>query len=545
MQPSRLAKRLWFLIFLAVIAFYFYGLGHIPLVGPDEPRYAQVAREMFLRGDLITPTLGGHTWFEKPPLLYWMMIGAFSLFGISEWAARLAPAVSGLLTVAAVLWIARRVCRTTAKEQGTQLGVWSAFIAASTLGIIVFSRGAGFDGILTMTITWALGFFLIAETTGSDRKQLLWAGFYIFIGLSLLAKGLVGLVVPFGVVGAYYLIRRELPTRAFLLSLIWGLPLALAVAAVWYVPVIKRHGWVFIDEFFLQHHFARYLSNKYHHPQPFFFYFLIIIPLTLPWTAFLVEGLAKARYWRWLGQDAIDKMRVFAVAWLLFPLLFFSFSGSKLPGYILPVLPAVALIAGERLASFASHCAAGIWTIRITGALCGVFAVAGIVSVSKFGNIPLSGALMTAIPVMVAAIICLFWTRFRTASGLSIGLATFTAIVIALNCGAATIASRESTQDLIQLAAARGYGSSPIYALHQIDRSAEFYAAGRVVYGSDGDPVRFESALDVMEAMRKTNSPILVYVPDEYLYQLTNLKGVRVDLIGSNGVLALVGISHP
>lgn len=544
MQPSRLAKRVWFLIFLAIIAFYLYGLGHIPLVGPDEPRYAQVAREMFLRGDLITPTLGGHTWFEKPPLLYWMTIAAFSLFGVSEWATRLGPAVCGLLTVGAVFWIARRVCRATDSEHEGQLGEWSAFIGASTLGLIVFSRGAGFDGVLTMTITWALGFFLLA-TIENDRKLRLLTGFYIFIGVSLLAKGLVGLVIPFGVIGAYYLIRREWPTRTFLMSLIWGLPLALAVAAVWYVPVIMRHGWSFIDEFFLQHHFARYVSNKYHHPQPFFFYLLIIIPLTVPWTAFLIEGLAKARNWKWRGQSAIDKMRVFAVAWLLFPLAFFSFSGSKLPGYILPVLPAVALMAGDRLGGFASHRTARFWTIRITGALCGVFAIAGIVSVSRFGNIPLSCALMTAIPVIVAAIICLFWSRFRTISGLSIGLATFTAIVIALNCGAAMIASRESTRDLIQLATTRGYGSAPVYALHQIDRAAEFYAAGRVVYGSDGDPIKFESALDVVQAMRKDNVPILVFVPTEYVYQLMQLKGVRAEMIGSNGVLTLVGLSNP
>jgi 4-amino-4-deoxy-L-arabinose transferase-like glycosyltransferase len=102
LQPSTLAKRGSLFLFLAVIAFYFYGLGHLPFVGPDEPRYAQVAREMFLRGDLITPTLGGHTWFEKPPLLYWMMIAGFKLFGVSEWSARLPSALSGVLTAAAV-----------------------------------------------------------------------------------------------------------------------------------------------------------------------------------------------------------------------------------------------------------------------------------------------------------------------------------------------------------------------------------------------------------------------------------------------------------
>ncbi|HKY29462.1 MAG TPA: glycosyltransferase family 39 protein [Pyrinomonadaceae bacterium] len=563
MQPSRLAKRVWFLIFLAVIAFYFYGLGHIPFVGPDEPRYAQVAREMFQSGDLITPTLGGHTWFEKPPLLYWTIIAGYSVFGVSEWAARLGPALCGLLTIAAVFWIGSRVRR---NDNLSEFGQWSAFVTASTLGIIVFSRGVGFDSVVTMTIAWALAFFLVSETTTTEaggswqdpdgRRRRLWIGFYAFIGLSLLAKGLVGLVIPIGVLGAYYLIRRERPSRSFISSLIWGLPLALVVAGIWYVPVTVRHGWAFVDEFILQHHFARYVSNKYHHPQPFFFYFLIIIPLTLPWTVFFAEGLAQVRKWRWRGADAEDKLRTFSAAWLLFPMVFFSFSGSKLPGYILPLLPAAALIAGERLTSFVRHGSTRNWPMRITGAMCGLFAIGGVIWGIYFARLPRSCVLLTAAPVIVAAIICVLLTptlgppataggsdTSRTTAAMSIGLATFTSIVIALNCGASIFATRESTRELIRVAAARGYDSSPVYALHEIDRTAEFYAAGRIVYGADGDPIRFESALDVLDAARKTNGPILVFVPEKYIYQLTSLKGVRTELIGSNGVLALVGVS--
>ncbi len=260
---NSLESWVWLLIFLAVIAFYFYGLGHMPFVGPDEPRYAEVAREMFLRGDLITPTLGGQTWFEKPPLLYWMIMAGFRLFGVSEWSARVGPALSGLLTVFAVFWTGRRVCRSSFEHQITGLAPWSAIIAASTLGIIVFSRGASFDIVVTMTTAWALGFFLVAEVEQNEkRRRKLLPGFYIFIGLSLLAKGLIGLIIPFGVVGLYQLMRREFPARSFLRTLWWGLPVALAVASTWYVPVVLKHGRPFINVFFIQHHFARYLSNK-------------------------------------------------------------------------------------------------------------------------------------------------------------------------------------------------------------------------------------------------------------------------------------------
>src|ERR1043165_4836034 len=101
LQPSTLAKRAYIFLFILIIAFSLYGLGGLPLLGPDEPRYAQVAREMFLSGDLVTPRLGGHTWFEKPALLYWMIVGSFKIFGVHEWSARLGPALGGALTIAA------------------------------------------------------------------------------------------------------------------------------------------------------------------------------------------------------------------------------------------------------------------------------------------------------------------------------------------------------------------------------------------------------------------------------------------------------------
>ncbi|MGH9969225.1 MAG: ArnT family glycosyltransferase [Pyrinomonadaceae bacterium] len=545
MQSLTLAKRVWLLLFLAVIAFYFYGLGQIPFVGPDEPRYTEVAREMFLRRDLITPTLGGRTWFEKPPLLYWMMMASFRLFGINEWAARLGPAVSGVLTVLAVFWVGRRACRASLDHEINALGAWSAITAATTLGLIVFSRGVGFDIVVTMTITWSLSFFLVSEFAENEKqRRALLAGFYCFIGLSLLAKGLIGLIIPFGVIGTYQLLRREFPAKHFLLTLVWGLPLALAVSAVWYVPVIARHGWLFVDEFFIQHHFARYLSNKYHHPQPFYFYLLIIIPLSLPWTAFLVEALIRARTLKLRGADALDKQRVFALAWLLMPLAFFSFSGSKLPGYIVPVLPAAALIAGPFLAGYVSgRVEAGRRAVRATGAVLALFVIGGVLYVRSSGSLSTWCAVLIAAPLTIAALACLCFPQRRRPVSSAIICATLAAVLIALNCGLRGLAERESVKDLIQIANARGYGSAPVYALHEINRSLEFYAAGRVVYAADGDPMKLEGAFEVLEAAKKQNGPVLIVVPVEYVHQLTDLKEARADLLGNNGRVALLALS--
>ena len=149
-----------------------------------------------------------------------------------------------------------------------------------------------------------------------------------------------------------------------------GLPLSALVAATWYGPMLVRHGAHFVDEFIVQHHFARYLSNTYHHPAPVYFYLLILILLSLPWTPFAIDGLLQVRKWLWKSDDPPTRTRTFALAWIVVPILFFSLSTSKLPGYILPVLPALAWLGGERLALWLDNGLRARWTMRVTGLLC-------------------------------------------------------------------------------------------------------------------------------------------------------------------------------
>ena len=475
MHPSALAKRVYFLLFAIVIAFYLYGLGMLPLLGPDEPRYAQVAREMFLRSDPVTPTLGGHTWFEKPALLYWLIAASFKIFGVSEWAARFGPAVCGILTVVAVWLVGREVDRS---QETQSFGFWSLVVTASCLGLIVFSRAVSFDIVITMTTTWSLACFLLHELSTNKNKRLLLAGFYAFAGLSLVAKGLVGLVIPFGVVGLFYLLRRRWPARTVWFSLFWGVPLMLAVSAIWYGPVIAKHGWSFIDEFFVQHHFARYVSNKYHHPQPIYFYPVIILMLSVPWTIHLISALVKARRWNWRTDESLSMVRVFSLAWLAMPIVFFSFSGSKLPGYVLPALPAATLLVGERLTTVRN------WKLQLL------------------------------FPVGVLVL-----------------------VLCALHFAATPFTKPESVRDLLALADARGYATAPVLAQRGDDRSAEFYANTRVVYGPDGEPVTFDQ-VSVDEA-RARGGKFVVLIPLEHVENFRSTPSIEV--IGDNGKTAVLG----
>jgi len=538
LQPSTLAKRGWLLLLTATAVFYFYGLGRVPFVGADEPRYAQVAREMFERGDAVTPTLGGHAWFEKPALVYWAAMAGYKLFGVAEWTARLGAATAGWLTVFLVGWIARRVEeREGAEASWLQLSAGAS--AATSAGLVVFSRGVNFDVFVTMTVACALAFFFASELeTEARKKRRLLAGFYAGMGAALLAKGLIGVVIPVGVVAVYHLLRRRWPGAWK--SAFWGFPITLAVAALWYAPVIARHGWSFVDEFFVRHHFARYLSNKYHHPQPFWFYLAIIPALMLPWSAFLAAAVAHARRWNWRGDDALGKLRFFALAWVLFPLLFFSASGSKLPGYILPALPGAALLAGERLACFLRG-EGNARALRATGALMLVLAAAGTVYGLKATELSRVCVALVAAPVAAASGYVLLAAHRRAQSVLLVAGVSFLTTTLIISCAAERVAARESVRDLLRAAEGRGYGASPVLNLHNVERTAQYYAAGRLIYDkARGEPWKFEGAGEVWEVAKQRGGTLLVIVPLEYAGQLLDFRPLETEVIGDNGTVVLV-----
>ncbi|MGZ8844321.1 MAG: ArnT family glycosyltransferase [Pyrinomonadaceae bacterium] len=557
MQRSILAKRVCFLLFILIAGFYLWALGSLPLVGPDEPRYAQVAREMFARRDFITPTLGGYPWFEKPPLLYWMMMLSYRILGINEYAARFGPAICGLLTAAFVYWIGRTLTdhpddshEGTDKLAGGALGEWSALIWLSSLGAITFSRGASFDIVLTMIVTGAFAFFCASQirdgTKGGPFRTsrspiFLIIGFYFFAGLSLLAKGLIGFVIIFGVIGLYYLIRREWPKRAFAVSLVWGIPLALAVAGVWFVPMIARHGWTFIDQFIIQHHFARFVSNKYHHPGPIYFYLPVIVGLALPWTIILGAAIISIRRWSWRGASPLDRLRVFAFVWLILPMAFFSFSGSKLTAYILPVLPVAAILVGERIVC-ALKAGRGQTILRLTGGLLLLLAGLGYWYVNGRFKIDFYCLTFAAAPLLIVGATSLIHPRWRATLFILIALAVITSSGVTLKCIAPVMARTESVRDVLSAAAARGYGATPVVQMHTVERTAEFYAANRMSYGADGEPVKLEGVMQVVDAARRNNGLVLCFVPLQYQSQLTTYAGLKSEVIADNGRVALVAV---
>ena len=320
-------------------AFLFYfGLNTFGLVGADEPRYAQIAREMLDRGDWVTPTLYGKPWLEKPPLYYWRAMAAYIIFGVSDWSARLPAATAATLMVFVVYFFARRFL------SGAQLN--AALMTASSAGVIGFARGAGTDMQLAATFVIAmLGWYAWFAT-----KRRLWlAGFYLFLAFGTLSKGPVAPLLAVLIIVIFAAVRRDL-------RLVWktlwlpGILVFLAVVLPWYVAVQLRNS-EFFRGFFLEHNFARFATNLYRHRQPFWYYIPVLFLGVMPWSALVIAGMVEAgRDWRRRARENVDTaLPAFLLTWVAVLVVFFSLSMSKLPGYILPAFPPCAMLAANYL----------------------------------------------------------------------------------------------------------------------------------------------------------------------------------------------------
>lgn len=321
---------------------FFYGAGQFGLIGPDEPRYAQVAREMLDRHDWVTPTLGGRAWLEKPPLYYWQAMLAYSILGVTDFAARIPSAVDATLLVIGIYLFFRRFRR------GVELD--AALIAASCAGVIGYARAASMDMVLAAV--FGLG-MLAWWAWRESEKRIYLASFYGLMALGMLAKGPVAPFLAAMIIALFAAGTRQ---WRLLLKTLWipGVSLFLAIALPWYVMVQVRNP-QFFREFILQHNLARFSSDLYHHPEPFWFFIPVTALALLPWIVYLSAALVEiARvWWAELSSKSVPdfdfQFNVFAACWLLAPVAFFSASRSKLPGYILPAIPAGAVLLAEYL----------------------------------------------------------------------------------------------------------------------------------------------------------------------------------------------------
>lgn len=333
MHPSH-SKRL-IALFLAFFVLWFGTLEFRKLIKPDEGRYAEIAREMAVSGDWVTPRLNGIKYFEKPPLQYWATAASFKLFGEDEWTARLWSGLTGFVGVLLAGFTARRLF-------GEGVGLTAAAIQASCFLYFGIGHINTLDMGLTFFLQLMLSAFLIAqhEPPGSRGERRWMLAAWAAAACAVMSKGLVSLVLPGATLVAYSLLARDLaPWKR--LHMLPGLALFLAITAPWHIAASLANP-EFARFYFIHEHFERFLTKTHGRYQPWWYFIPILLLGALPWTGMMFAAAGRA----WKSVTLAPR---FLLLWSIITFSFFSVSGSKLPSYILPMLPALALLAARWL----------------------------------------------------------------------------------------------------------------------------------------------------------------------------------------------------
>jgi 4-amino-4-deoxy-L-arabinose transferase-like glycosyltransferase len=338
----------WAVLILATLCVcYFSHLGAIGFVGPDEPRYAWIARDMSETGDWVTPRLYGKPWFEKPPLYYWGAAVCFKLLGVSEAAARLPSAISALLLTLTLAWLTLRL-------YGRETARWLLLLLPTSLGMIGFSHAAAtdmpFSGMLTIAMVSAavvLGLARNANTPVIPRTPwLALISFGFFLGLAVLAKGPAAIILCGGTV-FFWAVFTKRWRDAFRLFHPAAIAAFCVTALPWYILCARRNP-DFFRIFIIEHNFKRFLTPEFQHIQPWWFYAPVLLLAFLPWVAlFLWASLAGSKV-LW-SKRFTTASAWFFICWAGFCVIFFSVSRSKLPGYVLPAVPAIGVLMARDL----------------------------------------------------------------------------------------------------------------------------------------------------------------------------------------------------
>jgi 4-amino-4-deoxy-L-arabinose transferase-like glycosyltransferase len=325
------------LFWVAFVILWFATLGQRALIHPDEGRYAELALGMLQSGDWISPRLNGILYFEKPALQYWMGALSFLIFGINEFAARFWPALTGILSVLAVGLTARRLWGN---------GQYAALVMAGSVWVIANSHFLNLDTGLMFFLTLALCAFLWAQqdqASPAERRYGMWLAWAAMAGATL-SKGLIGLLIPGATLVLYSLLNWHWGVWRRMQWLTGG-ALFLLLCAPWFVQVSARNP-DFARFFFIHEHVERFLSTTHGRVEPLWYFIPVLLAGFLPWTS-LLGRVVGAGWPRRTGAEF--QAERFALIWAVFIFAFFSKSGSKLPSYILPMFPALALLLGKAL----------------------------------------------------------------------------------------------------------------------------------------------------------------------------------------------------
>lgn len=344
----------WLPAFLwsAAVVLLFYRLGGAALFDPDEGRNAEKAREILALNDWITPHENFHAVLDKPMFFYWMIALSYKAFGVSEWAARFPSAAAALGCLIIVYFFARR-------HWGSWTALWSALILLTSVEFFALARTVILDMSLTFFMTLALcAFYEAAHTEQARRRQIACLVMYLALGAAILIKGLIGVALP-GMVIFFYLAFSRRWAILKNIYLVPGTLVVLAMVLPWYLEVEVRNAG-YLRYFLWDEHFGRFTTTAFRRTAPWYYFFAVAAVGFLPWSMFL--PVVARKLWR----ERLDDPSLFLLLWALLPFIFFSISKSKLPHYILPIFPALAILTGAALVALYRKAEA---RIRLAGSL--------------------------------------------------------------------------------------------------------------------------------------------------------------------------------
>jgi len=440
------------LVLAAVVALVWLGaLGLRPLYKTDESRYAEIPREMVASGDWLTPRLNAFKYFEKPPLQYWATAAFFEAFGLHDWAARLWTALTALGGLALVYAFAGRV-------HGPPAGLYAAALGVASPLYVLLGQ--------INTLDMGVAFFLSAAIFAFALGRYYW--FWAACALAMLSKGLIGIVLPAGAIGVYILARRDwgLLKR---MKLLGGGALFLAIAAPWFVAVSLANA-EFFHFFFIQEHFQRFATRMHGRYQPMWYFVPILAVGVAPWLLLIVPALRRSLR----RKSAVEfDAPLFLAIWVVLVFLFFSLSSSKLPSYVLPIFPSLAVLGGGWLAAAQPR-----RLVAAQGALVALGAAAGAVVAARYGGPyaafgPWLAAALACLALGGAATCALAWRGALQPAVLALAAATFACCQIAL-AGHGRVAEHFSVAGLVARAGPIP-ADAPVYAVDGYDHTMPWY----------------------------------------------------------------------
>ncbi len=480
---------------LAFVVLFGFRLGSHDLSNPDDGRYAEIPREMVATGDWVTPRLNGVNYFEKPPLMYWLMAASLKAFGPSAWALRAVPALLALggvlLTYAA-----------TRKIYGREAGLLAAGVLGTNLLYFIIAHSLLLDMGVSVLMSATLFCFILGvrEAPGARRRWLFY-GLYASAALATLTKGLIGVLVTGAVMFLWLLIFNQWK-RLRPLHLPTGLLLFLAIAAPWHVLAAMRNE-TWAHRYFVFEHWERFSSSAASREGPWYYYIGIVLGGLIPWVGFLWPAVRDGLRGGWAARAKQADAWFFAV-WAGFIFLFFTKAHSKLPPYILPIFPALAVFIGAWLAAIIREGATARLRVplRVFSFACGLLAVALVVVMLRPALAKLPPAQASALQAPVYSVVAVLLlggivvpalARVRGARAAIRGLFVMTAGFFAALQFISPTDVKPGTRELAEFVRDHVQPGDRVMHYHEFFHDFTFYAR-RVV-----DVVAFKGELELEE----------------------------------------------